>query len=382
MDGITTCYSILSLINRKLELVLCGCIAYPKGGSVNEFGENVKNNDLSLSDYLKIFYEGKIKLIIITFFFGLIGTLYAFISNEEWVTKVQILPVNYNKNIDTFNFVSLLKIGFDNDDTFVKKINQLQDPKYILSMFYDNFKGSKNKEDFFSSYHETIKISNNESEFKKLIKGISIDKDKDGVFSITSTNGTKQGASEILSSYSKYIDIKVNDIYFLDLRSIINLRLKYLNQSIKSNLILAKNIRNNDISATKMVEKIAESVNQIEPLNDFYTLHKNSDIALGTKGLKEKIIQLKNEKNMAVFNTNLVKLTNQYEYLSNVKSYKLTPLITHIIPDSLSINTNKIAPRKGIIIIMSLFIGLMLSLVVIIFQAKLTLEYKEKYKLL
>ena len=362
--------------------MLCGCAAYPKGGSVNEFGENVKNNDLSLSDYLKIFYEGKIKLIIITFFFGLIGTLYAFISNEEWVTKVQILPVNYNKNIDTFNFVSLLKIGFDNDDTFVKKINQLQDPKYILSMFYDNFKGSKNKEDFFSSYHETIKISNNESEFKKLIKGISIDKDKDGVFSITSTNGTKQGASEILSSYSKYIDIKVNDIYFLDLRSIINLRLKYLNQSIKSNLILAKNIRNNDISATKMVEKIAESVNQIEPLNDFYTLHKNSDIALGTKGLKEKIIQLKNEKNMAVFNTNLVKLTNQYEYLSNVKSYKLTPLITHIIPDSLSINTNKIAPRKGIIIIMSLFIGLMLSLVVIIFQAKLTLEYKEKYKLL
>ncbi|WP_160295899.1 Wzz/FepE/Etk N-terminal domain-containing protein [Photobacterium kishitanii] len=345
---------------------------------MDKSGENVNNNELSLSDYIKTIYDGKLKVITITLFFGIIGTLYAFLSNEKWVTRVQILPASYNQNIDTFNFISLLKVGFENEDNLSKRLNKLQEPQYILSMFYNNFNGSINKENFFKDNNSFIKKNNNESELKTLINGISINKDKDDLVSITSTYKTKKGAYELLSRYSKYVDRRVNQIYYSELDSIINLRLKYLKKSIESNISLAKHIRNKDISAAEITEKIAESVNQIEPLKNFHTLNENSDIALGSKGLKEKIIQLKNENNMAVFNKNLVKLTNQYDFLSNAKNDKndkVSQLITHEVSDSLIFNTNKVAPRKGIIIIMSLFLGFMLSLVVVIFQGKLTSEY-------
>ncbi|WP_160295711.1 Wzz/FepE/Etk N-terminal domain-containing protein [Photobacterium kishitanii] len=124
---------------------------------MDKSGENVNNNELSLSDYIKTIYDGKLKVITITLFFGIIGTLYAFLSNEKWVTRVQILPASYNQNIDTFNFISLLKVGFENEDNLSKRLNKLQEPQYILSMFYNNFNGSINKENFFKDNNSFIK---------------------------------------------------------------------------------------------------------------------------------------------------------------------------------------------------------------------------------
>lgn len=338
----------------------------------------VRVDDLSLVDIAKVLLRRK-NLILGTAALALcIGLVYVFTANRVYQVETILLPPSF-ENIQPLNVLNSSNLNSDN--VFEALIMNLNSRKFKKT-FFDKFKILETLS-IASTQTLTEKDSNKIFEnFSKAIK-VKVDKKANSVY-ITLEGANEEKLGLWLDDFVVMANQETKNQLIRNLQSNINSKIKILKISISSKRSIYKQRRQDELGRLEEAFETAKilgirgynNVNSVPTKNNQLSIYlqEKKIYMQGTRILQAEMDALKNRKSDDIHIEGLRDLQEQLTRLEIIKIEKEN-VETATIDKKAIINVEPIRPKRKLIVILSLILGVMIG-----FFAIFILEFISKLK--
>ncbi|HIF9179514.1 TPA: Wzz/FepE/Etk N-terminal domain-containing protein [Photobacterium damselae] len=325
-----------------------------------------QSEGLDLQELYKLMWNGKKIILAFAIVFVLLGGVYAFSSQQLWSSSAIVYKPKNSSFLDIKKQLSNLNITSNNN------FNDYLNSTVVFEKFMREYNSYDNKRDFILS-NKTIKTykdaNNNDDLFVSYwAKKIESDKDSESNgYELKFQSLSKYDSSKLLEQYIDYINkITLSDQY-AEIDNIISSEKNIINSHIRLLLNSAKRKQQLEIVKTKMELSIALAADVKEPISMMNNQGLFS-IDLGSKGLLEKEKILKNMKSLFIFEPNLIDENSKLLLLENIKLKYNFDITSYDFLKKITPLDSRDKPRRGLLLIVSLIIGILFGMLYILFK--------------
>lgn len=320
-----------------------------------------KHHDIDLREFILIFWQNKLLILLISIGFALIGGIYSFLAPQVWISEAEITQPSL-KDIDSLEFdIS----QFINAKIPVESLSGLS-RKSIYSDFVNSFNSSDNKRQFFieSGYlDDEAKVRGVTDEKGKLFLLNSImgkisakaqSKSNDNITLSFSADNASEAKAHLIS-YISFIQKKEIDSKLKEMRSIFGNRVEILQAQYESMRKDTLKQLQDDILRTEYSLRISRAAgidNPVENLN----VRDGFAIELGSRALAEKLQVLKEMGSPEILNPALNGLRLELTTLTALK-LKSQPFQSFSYVSSPDEPLFRDSPKRSLIVVLAALLG-------------------------
>ncbi|WP_270795504.1 LPS O-antigen chain length determinant protein WzzB [Aeromonas sp. QDB11] len=333
-----------------------------------------EDDEIDLRDIISILWRDKLLILLLSFMFLSISSIYAFLARQVWTSQALISEPSI-KQVEALELgVAQIKGSMPLNAAEQIDFSTLARPE-IYKSFIVAFNSMSNKKAFLINegvFAEEIKRANIKDgrseralmdELSKAIVAIPFDKVSTD-FTLRFSADSAELANQRLSKYIDFIQTQQIAEKNEELNSILNSRIKALSvqyENIKSDAL--KNLQD-EIVRTQYSLQISEAAGVDRPLERIGS-ESIFNIDLGRKGLAEKLRILNGIKNPEVLTPELTKVRQQLNSLKalNLTNSKFSSF--HII-DSPEEPFTRDKPKRPLIVVLGTLLGGMLGIVIVL----------------
>jgi chain length determinant protein (polysaccharide antigen chain regulator) len=312
--------------------------------------------DDDLLELLKKIWNGKLIILFVVLFMMLCSLIYIKSSHQKWVSTRVVTTIEQTK-INEIRYDII-----DNSDYFYNNLmfdNYLL-PATFLNLYINEFNDKKNKTTF-NNQHQ-IKLNNIDTLAVKKISNIS--------YLLTNSSSSKQKNITILNDYDKYINKVSREKWIANLKGMIKNNIIDLSYNLKAEKVIEKTKIKLAIKNTENALKIANIEGVSSPIPDIDSTNVIYPISLGSKILSKKLAILKALDKDKPNNIAIDKSTYKLDELKNIKLDNITLPSYFEFINSNNIESHVEGPKKALIIVLFVFIGLILGSAIVLIKSK------------
>ncbi|MEZ8879538.1 LPS O-antigen chain length determinant protein WzzB [Vibrio lentus] len=358
---------------------------YPQGNSTMY----APNDDISLKELIKVLWDSKLMIILITTVFAVGSVIFVFSAQEWWVSSAKISRAQpqdlttYQQQVNQFQPV----FNLHQDDGTVlvsKELDNLFNSSSLYQRFIDTFNSSNNKRNFLDENIEFQVIKDTLSSdmvnlqeddgrllytkwFKKITAVSENNSGESSPYFLNFKAPTKESSFALLTSYISYTESKVHQDAFNNLQAVVNGKKNELVQ--QKNIIenQAKNQLKVEIERANYAMGIAKAAGVEQPIqagddNELFS------IKLGSKGLEAKIVALESIKNLSVIEPRLQQISAKLNMLKNLEIDREVEFQTFRFFKNVEQPVTRDQPKRALIVILSALSGGILALVIVLIR--------------
>ncbi|EAS44594.1 hypothetical protein C9J48_27200 [Photobacterium profundum] len=339
------------------------------------------NSEIGINFFMQCLQNSKWLLILCSLLTGIVASIYAFNSQEWWSSSEIITEANYNDLSSLRNDVSPLFIVaakteklekiFSPNKIFIDFINEYNKPltksEFILSNDLLKIKMSNQKLEEEQQKNAFVKFWSNKIKYKK----------QGDNFKLIFESNSAEESQLLLSQYSKFVHERVKNNIIDDVKSrivslvsLLEVKNDVLNEAVKANIKL-------EVEITKLALSVTKASNFSNPIENV-----NGDnflpIELGSKALSEKYKVLSAVDDFSIFDPEIHRIKSEIKMLNDIDvNYEMEfNVIGYVNVAELPLNSDK--PKRSLIVIIGLFIGLFLGCVISVYRESSRYYNKEK----
>ena len=347
----------------------------------------IPNNEFYLKDLLKLLWEGKLIVIVVTALFTASSIGFALLAQEWWSSTAKIAEAQpqdmaaYQQEVRQFQPVFNI---YQDDGTVLvsKELNKLVDSDVLFKRFINTFNSSNNKRIFldssseFQTFKSSLSVSGTEMTedaeralyamwFKRITVSIEDQKDQSSPYFIGFQTTTKESSFDLLTAYILFTESKVHQDAFNNLQAMVSGKRNELIQQKKiletqaANQLLVETIR------TKYAMGIARAAGVDKPIqsgND----NELFGIELGSKGLEAKVKALESIKNLSVIEPRLQQITAKLDMLDNLEINRNADFQTFRFLENVEQPITRDKPKRALIVFIGAFLGGAFGVVIVL----------------
>lgn len=347
----------------------------------------IPNNEFYLKDLLKLLWEGKLIVIVVTALFTASSIGFALLAQEWWSSTAKIAEAQpqdmaaYQQEVRQFQPVFNI---YQDDGTVLvsKELNKLVDSDVLFKRFINTFNSSNNKRIFldssseFQTFKSSLSVSGTEMTedaeralyamwFKRITVSIEDQKDQSSPYFIGFQTTTKESSFDLLTAYILFTESKVHQDAFNNLQAMVSGKRNELIQQKKiletqaANQLLVETIR------TKYAMGIARAADVDKPIqsgND----NELFGIELGSKGLEAKVKALESIKNLSVIEPRLQQITAKLDMLDNLEVNRNADFQTFRFLENVEQPITRDKPKRALIVFIGAFLGGAFGVVIVL----------------
>ncbi|WP_394210649.1 LPS O-antigen chain length determinant protein WzzB [Enterovibrio calviensis] len=338
------------------------------------------HEELDLPSVMKILWERKLIVIVFSFLIAVIAAIYAFNAQQWWSSYAVVTTPKVTDMAPFRQAAKRLQPAFDTylsngDIKSGKELDELTDQNELFKRFIETFNSADNKREFFtnnkdfSEISQKRKVSENEgdvayqSEITSWIEKVNANaknKNHPNKYTFRFESKTAESSLNLLNQYIEYTNKIVNKEYIEDLYSIVDIKRNELEQQLKTRMSLVDEILKVEIEKSQWSLRIAKAANVTKPV-DIKQDQELFPINLGTDAISEKIKVLNELKDLSLIDVNIGKIESKIKTLKQeVTDVKEFQSFSYLEKPQIPMNKDK--PRKGAIIILGIFIGLLIGM--------------------
>lgn len=350
-------------------------------GNVNQ-GVLVSNceKQADIFKILGVLWSRKLVIILFTVAIGFFGGLYAYFAQPWWTSNATVTTVR------PYDFSSIKKaivnyyVVSKSEHTSINQLNDAFDREKIFRLFLNEFNSYNNKITFLKS-SSTIeadmkanKIETDEAKARfyngwvEKIQSSLLDEKRKDIYQLSFQSKTKQSSVSLLSDYINFISERVSNDVFKNISSKINDKKEVLAVELSQLEEQAKNKRLNSLKFTKYSYDIAKAADVSKPI-PLLSDGSPFSIEIGSKGLAEKERLLKNMDSLDLFDPRIQTVKNDISLLDNIKLSDVNHVLPFTYLKSVSQPLGKDKPKRGLIVLVSMFLGMVLGSVFVLGNA-------------
>ncbi|QNF18855.1 hypothetical protein FT669_20625 [Aeromonas jandaei] len=332
----------------------------------NQWVQTPESDEIDLRELVLVLWRQKALILLVTGVFAMGGIAYAILSPQIWSAKAVISapgsedlrPLVRVANQAKLFGISDFPSGQELYDEFVTEFNSYENRRDFL-------KGSS----FFQEQVQADQLGLREQrlwlrKWAELITAEAVDKKREGndIVISSSANNSSQ-ALTLLESYIQFIIAKQQRELTSKLMEEQSSNISVLSTSLKLTKEDAKRALKNDIDNLSLTFSIAKAAGVERPLTNY----NNSDryaVALGTKGLEEKLKVLKTI-DLTAYQPKLTELQVKIDRLKAVKMDDISfrPFSYLDAPEE-PLSRDK--PKRPLIVVLATLLGGMLGVAIVL----------------
>ncbi|EOB1207532.1 LPS O-antigen chain length determinant protein WzzB [Photobacterium damselae] len=336
-----------------------------------------KNDEIDLIQLVKILWQGKARIIICAAVFTIIGVAYALMAQQWWTSNAVITKGQYqNTSIIRSKLTNVYAVS--NSDT-ISELNTIFSSETLLNNFISEFNSYNNKQAFISvdpimqKYAKEADVVSGEQqrlfaeEWNTKISAALKDKKEPNIYVLQFQGMTPSDSYELLKAYIAFTSQQVQTEIVSDLNAVVD----HNKQLMTAKLISLESRAEQKIIIERTKTQYALSIAKAADANAPLPQMDNSQlfsIDLGSKGLEEKELILKNTKDLSLFEPDigLIKLK-----LSSLDKVNLTQKMNFEPVRFLQNVDYPIArdkPKRVIIVMTSFFLGIIFGVLLVLIR--------------
>lgn len=329
------------------------------------------SDDDDLIGLIKILWQGKRWIIASAIIFLIIGVCYIKMSQPKWTSQAVITGVLSSSPIKIREKLFEIYPIFNDYENKTNKLGTLLNSNNLITSFISTYNDMKTKKDFIDQveikrfYYKGIDdLTKNELKNKIYTK----ESNKNPLeYTLYYSYKNDADSQKLLNKYMDFVSKKTSINVIYNIENILNETKLKLN--IKLGILNEKafNTIKNIIKETQYSLDIAKAANISSPLigyeNDLFSIN------LGFKGLAEKLKILKSMKDYDIFYPEISLIKNRIHTLDLISFNKVEDFHNVNILEAASYPIYKDSPKEKLLVVMSLFIGLMFGAGVIIIRS-------------
>ncbi|EPT9250857.1 TPA: Wzz/FepE/Etk N-terminal domain-containing protein [Photobacterium damselae] len=339
-----------------------------------QMANNTSNDVNDLIELAKTLWKGKVTIVVCSLIFTVCAIIYALTAQQWWISKALITAGQYQNTTNIRSQVTNLYAVIDDSS----RINSILDSKRLLDDYITEFNAFDNKKTFIENneimkqYADKAKLTDeNKAQFMvSWAKRISVSqpdkKNKPNIYQISFEATSSKLAHDLLVAYSKYISNIVRN----ELIDTLDAKVSYSKQILQANKLAleasAKRQLASELVKTNYALDMAKSADVTKPLADMS--NELFQIQLGSEALAEKIKVLDKIKDLSLFEPKLGVIHSKLELLSQIKLDRNITLQSVRYLKNIDYPISRDKPNRSIIVMLSLFIGIILGMVVVMFN--------------
>jgi LPS O-antigen subunit length determinant protein (WzzB/FepE family) len=347
----------------------------------------IPNNEFYLKDLLKLLWEGKLIVIVVTALFTASSIGFALLAQEWWSSTAKVAEAQpqdmaaYQQEVRQFQPVFNV---YQDDGTVLvsKELNELVDSEVLFKRFINTFNSSNNKRFFldnnpeFQAFKSTLLVNGSEMEkdaegalyakwFKRITVSIEDFKDRNSPYFISFQTTTKESSFDLLTAYVLFTESKVHQDAFNNLQAMVSSK---RNELIQQKRILETQAANQLLVETERAKyamgiAIAAGVDKpIQSGND----NELFAIELGSKGLEAKVKALESVKNLSVIEPRLQQIAAKLDMLNNLEINRDADFQTFRFLENIEQPITRDKPKRVLIVLIGAFLGVVLGVVMVL----------------
>lgn len=332
----------------------------------NQWVQAPASDEIDLRELVLVLWRQKALILLVTSAFAVAGIAYALISPQVWSAKAVISaprsedlrPLLRMASQATQFGITDFPTGQDLYSEFITEFNS-----------YDNRRDFLKGSSFFKEQVQTAQLNQREQrlwlrKWSELISADAVDKkgEKSDII-ITSSADNSSQALTLLEAYIQFIIAKQQRELTSKLMEEQSINISVLSTSLKLTKEDAKRALKNDIDNLSLTFSIAKAAGVERPLTNY----NNSDryaVALGTKGLEEKLKVLKTI-DLTAYQPKLTELQVKIDRLKAVKMDDISfrPFSYLDAPEE-PLSRDK--PKRPLIVVLATLLGGMLGVAIVL----------------
>lgn len=347
----------------------------------------IPNNEFYLKDLLKLLWEGKLIVIVVTALFTVSSIGFALLAQEWWSSTAKVAEAQpqdmsaYQQEVRQFQPVFNV---YQDDGTVLvsKELNKLVDSEVLFKRFINTFNSSNNKRAFLESKSEFQELNSDLSGvssevevdaeralyakwFKRITASIEDPQDRNSPYFINFQTTTKESSFDLLTAYVSFTESKVHEDAFNNLQALVSGKQNELIQQKKILETQATNQLLVETERTKYAMGIARAAGVETPIQ---TGNDNElfGIELGSKGLEAKVQALESVKNLSVIEPRLQQITAKLAMLSNLEINRNADFQTFRFLENVAQPITRDKPKRALIVFVGAFLGGMFGVVIVL----------------
>ncbi|ERM59202.1 LPS O-antigen chain length determinant protein WzzB [Vibrio cyclitrophicus] len=355
----------------------------------------IPNNEFYLKDLLKLLWEGKLIVIVVTALFTASSVGFALLAQEWWSSTAKIAEAQpqdmsaYQQEVRQFQ--PIFNIYQDDGTVLVsKELNKLVDSEVLFKRFMNTFNSSNNKRIFlennqdFQAFKNALSVNGSSMDrdaervlyakwFKRITASIEDPQDRNSPYFINFQTTTKESSFDLLTAYVSFTESKVHQDAFNNLQAMVSGK---RNELIQQKRILETQATNQllvETERTKYAMGIARAAGVDTPIQ---TGNDNElfGIDLGSKGLEAKVQALESVKNLSVIEPRLQQITAKLDMLNNLKINRNADFQTFRFLENVEQPITRDKPKRALIVFIGAFLGGFFGVVIVLVRFALRKE--------
>ncbi|MFA0308692.1 LPS O-antigen chain length determinant protein WzzB [Vibrio splendidus] len=347
------------------------------------------NDEIDLRELFKALWDGKLIVILVTVLFTASSIGFALSSQEWWSSTAKIAKAQpqdlsaYQQQVKQFQPVFNI---YQDDGTVLvsEELDNLVDSEILFQRFVNTFNSTNNKRNFLSHNSEFQKFKRDHfvddshvtedaerslylSWFDRISVSIEDKRNDYSPYFLNFQTTTKQSSFDLLTSYIVITEAKVHQDAFNNLRALVSGKRNELIQQKRILETQARSLLLVEAQRAKYAMYIAKSAGVDKPIsiaND----NEIFGIALGSKGLKAKVVALESVKNLSVIEPRLQQINAKLDMLNNLEIDRTVEFKTFRFLENVEQPITRDKPKRSLIVVLGTLLGGMLGVVIVLIR--------------
>lgn len=329
---------------------------------------------------LGVLWSKKLTVVLFTVTIGFFGGLYAYLAQPWWTSNATVTTVRAYDFFPIKEAIVNYYVVTKNEHASLNKLNDTLNSEKVFRSFLNEFNSYDNKITFLkssSTIKADMKANNIETDEAKVqfyngwvekIQSSILDEKRKDIYQLSFQSKTKQSSALLLSDYISFISELVSNDIFKNISSEIGNKKTMLAVELSQLEEQAKNKRLNALKFTQYSYEIAKAADTSKPI-PLFSDGSPFSIEIGSKGLAEKERLLKTMDSLDLFEPRIQTVKNDISLLDNIKLSDVNHVLPFAYLKSVSQPLGKDKPKRGLIVLVSIFLGMVLGSVFVLGNA-------------